>query len=115
MSESCNAETPYLLKHVLVCAGKSCGPQAGHEVREALKAELRARGLRQLYRDAQCSCLGLCLEGVNAVIWPEGLYLSGLTVADVPRLVDYLAGIGPRLEDLESCARAKIALKRAAS
>jgi NADH:ubiquinone oxidoreductase subunit E len=102
----------YLQKHVLVCAGESCGPQGGAEVRDALKKELRARNLRQLYRDGECTCMGLCRDGVNAVIWPEGTYLSGLTVSDVPRLVDYLAGTGQRLSDLEEKAKVKIELKK---
>jgi len=104
-------EPLYLQKHMLVCGGESCGPQGGREVREALKQELRARNLRKLYRDGECTCLGLCREGVNAVIWPEGTYLAGLTVADIPRLVDYLDGKGPPLTDLQSRAAEKIALK----
>jgi NADH:ubiquinone oxidoreductase subunit E len=106
-----DVNTPYLQKHILVCNGKSCGPQGGDAVRDALKEELRARNVRQLYRDGQCSCLGLCREGVNAVIWPEGTYLAGLTVSDIPRLVDYLEGKGPRLSDLETRAAEKIAIK----
>jgi NADH:ubiquinone oxidoreductase subunit E len=102
----------YLQKHILVCSGESCGPQGGEAVRDALKQELRARGLRKLYRDGQCSCMGLCRDGVNAVIWPEGTYLAGLTADDVPRLVDYLEGKGPRLEDREAKAREKIAIKK---
>jgi|GEM_PF-888899 len=105
---------PYLQKHILVCHGESCAPQGGDAVREALKKELRARDLRQLYRDGACTCLGLCRDGVNAVIWPEGLYLAGLTTADVPRLVDYLDGKGPLPADLEDKAREKISIKRAA-
>ena len=105
---------PYLKKHILVCTDPdSCGPQGGVAVREALKKELRSRGLRKLYRDGTCSCMGLCRQGVNSVIWPEGIYLSGLTVADVPRLVDFLEGKGPPLKDLEARAEEKIALKRA--
>src|SRR5471030_2721795 len=95
----------YLQKHVLVCTGKSCGPQGGAEVRDALKHELRKRDLRKLYRDGECSCMGLCRDGVNAVIWPEGTYLAGLTVEDVPKLVDYLAGTGPALSELEANAK----------
>ena len=101
----------YLAKHVLVCDGKSCGPQGGAAVREALKTELRARDVRKLYRDGQCTCLGLCRDGVNAVIWPEGLYLAGLTVSDIPRLVDYLEGKAPLPEDLARKAREKIEIK----
>lgn len=101
----------YLDKHVLVCAGESCGAQGGKAVRDALKAELRARGLREKYRDGECTCMGLCREGVNAVIWPEGIYLAGLTLSEVPRLVDYLEGTGPKLEACEARAAEKIVLK----
>ena len=106
-----DVRTPYLLKHVLVCNGKSCGPQGGDEVRDALKEELRERGLRKIYRDGTCSCMGLCRDGVNAVIWPEGTYLAGLTKKDIPRLVDYLEGKGPALHDREELAAEKIERK----
>ena len=105
------SDAPYLKKHVLVCVGKSCGPQGGEKVREALKEELRSRDLRKLYRDGECTCMGLCRDGVNAVIWPEGTYLAGLEKDDVPRLVDYLEGKCPRLTDLEEHAKEKIARK----
>jgi len=107
------AKTPYLLKHILVCNGDSCAPQGSVAIRDALKKELRARDIRQLYRDGECTCLGLCRSGVNAVIWPEGTYLAGVTLADVPRLVDYIEGRGPRLEDREALAAEKIEIKRA--
>jgi len=102
----------YLHKHVLVCGGESCGPQGGRAVREALKTELKTRNLRQTIRDGECTCLGLCRDGVNAVIWPEGTYLAGLTPADVPRLVDYLEGKAGSLTDLVDHAAKKIALKQ---
>jgi NADH:ubiquinone oxidoreductase subunit E len=115
MSDAPSQKQSYLQKHVLVCTGESCGPQGGAEVRTALKQTLRERGLRKLYRDGECTCMGLCRHGVNAVIWPEGTYLAGLTTADVPRLVDYLAGNGPPLRDLEARATEKIALKTQSS
>ena len=107
-----NDAEPYLKKHVLVCTGESCGPQGGADLRTALKTELRARNVRQLYRDGECTCLGLCREGVNVVIWPEGTYLAGATVADVPRLVDYLEDKGAPLTDLQARASEKIAIKK---
>jgi NADH:ubiquinone oxidoreductase subunit E len=110
MSDS-NA-SPYLQKHILVCNGESCGPQGGEAVRDALKKELRARDVRKLYRDGQCSCMGLCRDGVNAVIWPEGTYLAGLQVGDIPRLIDYLQGKGAALNDLEARAAEKIKIKK---
>lgn len=102
----------YLERHILVCTdGESCGMQDGEEIRDALKAELKERGLRRKYRDAACSCIGLCKKGVNAVIWPDGIYLGNLTEDDVPRLVDFLEGKGPRLSDLEKRADEKIQAK----
>ena len=101
----------YLEKHVLICNGESCGPQGGVAVRTLLKQTLRERGLRKRFRDGECTCIGLCRDGVNAVIWPEGTYLAGVTEADVPRLVDYLAGTGPALTDLQSRAAEKIRIK----
>ena len=105
--------TSYLQKHILVCTGKSCGPQDGEAVRDALKKELRARDIRKLYRDGACTCMGLCGTGVNAVIWPEGTYLAGLTDDDAPALADYLQSgeKTPRLLELEAQAKEKIAIK----
>lgn len=103
---------PYLEKHVLICTDpSSCGPQGAEQIRDKLKAELKARNIRLRIRDGACSCMGLCLNGVNAVIWPEGTWLSNLSEADIPRLVDYLEGKGPRLEELESRADRKIEKK----
>jgi len=102
----------YLEKHILVCTdNESCGMQDAEEIREALKSELKERGLRKMYRDGECSCIGLCKKGVNAVIWPDGIYLGNLTEDDVPRLVDFLEGKGPRLKDLEVRADEKIKAK----
>ena len=111
MSQPDPDKIEYLQKHVLVCTGKSCGPQGGEEVRDALKKELKSREIRGLYRDGTCSCMGLCREGVNAVIWPEGTYLAGLRTEDVPKLCDYLEGKGPRLDKHEARAREKIKIK----
>jgi len=105
------SQPPYLRKHILVCSGKSCGPQDGEEIRDALKDELRKRDIRKLYRDGECTCMGLCGDGVNVVIWPEGKYLAGLKKKDIPRLVDYIEGKGPALSDLEELASEKIERK----
>jgi len=45
-----------------------------------------------------CGCLGPCFDGPNLVIYPEGEWLAGLAVTDVPVLVDYLRGGPPLLE-----------------
>lgn len=102
----------YLENHILICTDdSSCGLFGAAGIKDALKDELKARGLRLRNRDGACSCMGLCLKGVNAVIWPEGKWLADVKPADVPRLADYLQGRQADLSDLEAVAADKIRLK----
>jgi len=101
----------YLLKHILVCAANRAG-RRGRGGACGAESRIACAECRQLYRDGECSCLGLCREGVNAVVWPDGRYFSGVTVADVPRLVDFIEGKGPAPADLEARAAEKIAIKK---
>jgi NADH:ubiquinone oxidoreductase subunit E len=59
-------------KHVFVCCGKSCGRKAGKAMRKEIKSELKARGHKKIVRVIQCTCLGLCGDGVNVVVFPAG-------------------------------------------
>jgi (2Fe-2S) ferredoxin len=34
-----------------------------------------------------CGCLGPCFDGPNIVVYPEGIWYAGVTLADVPELV----------------------------
>ena len=62
----------------------------GLRVLEALKAEVRSRGLKGQVRVARSGCLDLCEQGPNAVLYPEGTWFSGLCPQDAPRLADRL-------------------------
>lgn len=102
----------YLDNHILICTdASSCGLFGAAGIKDALKDELKIRGLRLRNRDGACSCMGLCLKGANAVIWPEGKWLAGLELSDVPRLADYLQGKQADLSDLEAAADDKIRVK----
>lgn len=35
-----------------------------------------------------CECLGPCFDGPNAVLYPDGEWLDGLTAGDAPRIVE---------------------------
>lgn len=71
----------------------SCAAEGrdGLAVLEAVKAELKARGLKGKVRASRSGCLDLCEEGPNAFLYPDGAWFSGLSAADAPRLVDRLA------------------------
>lgn len=39
-----------------------------------------------------CGCLGVCFDGPNAVVYPEGVWFAGLIPEDAASLVDHLLG-----------------------
>lgn len=70
----------------------ACGNpgRGGSELCEALKSAVKEKGLKGKVRVAKTGCLDLCEQGPNAFLYPSGEWLSGLTEADVPSLVDKL-------------------------
>jgi len=80
-------------RHVLLCIGGACcPPEVGEAAWEALKKELKDRGLslssgpNACYR-TKVGCLRVCQDGPIAVVYPEGTYYSGLTADRVPEFV----------------------------
>jgi len=91
-------------RHVFVCENRRpeghprgcCAAAGGTEVKEALKAELKARGLQTRVRTNSAGCLDACEHGVALVVYPEGVWYGGVTPADVPEIVDrHLVGGAP--------------------
>lgn len=41
-----------------------------------------------------CGCLGPCFDGPNAVVYPDGEWLAGISEADISDVIAYLRG-GP--------------------
>jgi (2Fe-2S) ferredoxin len=91
-------------RHVFVCENRRpdghprgcCAGKGGAEVKEALKAELKARGLQARVRANSAGCLDACEEGAAMVIYPEGVWYGGVTPEDVPEIVErHLVGGEP--------------------
>jgi (2Fe-2S) ferredoxin len=82
--------------HVFVCENErpaddprgSCGCKGSAAIREALKAELAARGLKKQVRANGAGCLDACAEGPSIVVYPEGVWYGGVSPADVPEIVE---------------------------
>ena len=54
---------------------------------EALRREIGARGLGDDVQITVCGSLGLCEHGPNLIVYPEGVWYSGVTPEDVPEIV----------------------------
>ena len=87
---------PSFERHVFVCVNErdpdhpkgSCKARGGIAVRDLLKKELAARGLRDVIRANNAGCLDQCERGVAIVVYPEQVWYGGVTTADVAEIID---------------------------
>ncbi len=81
-------------KHVFICTNdkelpkKSCGSTHGHQLVDAFKEELKAKGLLQEIRAQKTACLDCCAQGPTIVVYPEGVFYGNVQLADVKEIVD---------------------------
>lgn len=87
---------PSFQRHVFVCINERaadhpkgcCKAKGGADVRDRLKSELAARGLSKTVRANNSGCLDQCEHGVTVVVYPEQVWYGGVTVDDIPEIVD---------------------------
>lgn len=95
-------------RHVFVCTNRrpeddprgSCAPKGGEAVHKAFKEEVAKRGLKGKVRANSAGCLDACAFGVSVVIYPEGIWYRGVTVEDVPEIVEKTVIRGERIDRL---------------
>jgi (2Fe-2S) ferredoxin/2-polyprenyl-3-methyl-5-hydroxy-6-metoxy-1,4-benzoquinol methylase len=108
--------------HVFVCDQQKpegvpcCSARGSGNVIEALRREIAARGLTDEVQVTLCGSLGLCERGPNMVVYPEGVWYSGLGPEDVPEIVRAHLQEGRAVERLANtdaaALRAEIRLNR---
>ena len=84
------AEGPFE-RHLFVCtSGEYCPHTDGdsQEIHRAFKAAVAEAGLRGRVRVNNSGCLDQCGHGPNAVVYPENVWYSHLTLEDVPVIVE---------------------------
>jgi (2Fe-2S) ferredoxin/precorrin-6B methylase 2 len=79
--------------HVFACdqhkpeGHPACAAHGSQGVLEALRREVASRRLQDAVAVTACGSLGLCERGPNLVVYPEGVWYSQVTPADVPEIV----------------------------
>jgi (2Fe-2S) ferredoxin/precorrin-6B methylase 2 len=79
--------------HVFACDQKksegipSCAARGSAATIDALRKEVAARGLMDDVQITVCGSLGACECGPNLVVYPEGVWYSGVRPEDVPEIV----------------------------
>jgi (2Fe-2S) ferredoxin len=99
---------PQFTHHIFVCCNQRppgsprgcCDPDGSQQLRNALKAELKQRGLGPLVRANVSGCLDQCECGPTVVIYPQAIWYGGVKLEDVPRIVEETILGGRILADL---------------
>ena len=83
-----------LLCHIFVCVNdrggtrKSCADEASPELKDALKQGVSDRGWKARVRVSHSGCMGLCAEGPNVMIHPQGIWFRQARPSDAPAILD---------------------------
>ena len=99
---------PQRERYVFVCINRRaddnpkgcCASKDSELVYRALKEQLAARELhKSKARVCTSSCLDQCATGVTILVEPDHFFYGGVTLADVPEIIEALA-TGQRVERL---------------
>ncbi len=78
----------YFRTHVLVCVDPECLSKGAHDIVDALNDELVATGLIGEIQVLETSRIGACSQGPEIMVYPDGVHYVGLTVDDIPYIVE---------------------------
>ena len=76
--------------HIFVCsnvrgnpARPGCGAAGGAMLKDKLKEAVNARGWKGKIRVSTTGCMGLCGDGPNVLLHPQGIHFSAVTDSDL--------------------------------
>ncbi len=84
--------SPYAC-HLFVCVNdrhgerKSCADGVGTELKDLLKKQVEERGWKGRVRVSTSGCMGLCAQGPNVMVYPQGIWFSAVTPQDIGRIL----------------------------
>ena len=88
--------SPYVC-HLFICVNdrhgerQSCADGKSMEIKDLLKAEVEKRGWKGKVRVSHSGCMGLCAQGPNVMVYPQGLWFSAVTAADAEAILAEVA------------------------
>jgi len=74
--------------HILVCTGAGCIASGALEVSDAIRKSLSRRGLDGEVKVIETGCLGPCVVGPVAAVYPDGVFYQNLKADDAEDLVE---------------------------
>ena len=99
---------PEFTHHIFVCGNQRspdhprgcCDTDGSESLRNALKMEIKSRGLNSLVRANRSGCLDQCELGPTIVIYPQAIWYGNVKLEDIPRIVEETVVGGRVLDDL---------------
>ena len=99
---------PAFTHHLFVCGNQRspghprgcCDPEGSEALRNAFKAEVKARGLNPLVRANSAGCLEQCEHGPCVAIYPQAIFYGGVKLTDVSRIIEETVLNGRVLDEL---------------
>jgi (2Fe-2S) ferredoxin len=80
--------------HVFICTNRKpdddgcCAARGSEEVLQTFRAEIARRKLQGEIHVTPCGSLGTCGHGPNLVVHPDGTWYSGVTLNDIPEIIE---------------------------
>ena len=74
--------------NLVICGGTGCIAGGGARIKDAMEAELKARGLEKEVSIVMTGCNGFCAQGPIMTVYPDGTFYEKLTPKDVPLIVE---------------------------
>ena len=83
-------------RHVLVCLNArppgnpkgSCGEKGSEDVFDRLKSMVKERGMGSRVIVNRTNCLKHCSRGITVAVYPDNVWYSRVTAADLPEIVE---------------------------
>jgi len=67
-----------------------CAGRESEAIAATLKARIKALGLGARIRISKSGCQDLCAQGPNVMVFPDGVWYRGVTLADIDRIIEAL-------------------------